>query len=153
MPQFNGFGGLAAQMWRASRMVQPAIDAELHIQGTAIANSAKALFGTYQAGWRQLAESTQKDRQRRGYSPNDPLLRSGALQGLVKPYVAHGALFVGVMSGTSVGKVDAALLMAVHELGRTDKSISARPVFGIIKGKIDNQIHAFTLGVAVRVLG
>ena len=41
---------------------------------------AKAAIGTYLFGWPQLAESTQADRSAKGYSPNEPLLRTGAMR-------------------------------------------------------------------------
>jgi hypothetical protein len=48
----------------------------------AIATEAKSVIGTYDATptWPQLAESTQRDRERKGYAPNEPLLRTGELR-------------------------------------------------------------------------
>lgn len=50
-----------------------------------IEDDAKRKFGEYQdavgpyPAWQELAESTKEDRVRKGYSPNDPLYRSGEL--------------------------------------------------------------------------
>ena len=41
---------------------------------------AKERFGHYQDGWPQLAESTQAGRVAKGYSADEPLLRSGELR-------------------------------------------------------------------------
>ncbi len=152
MRTFHGFGALGTFMWQAAKKVDPAIQAELKVQGVAIVHATKAVFGTYQPGWAALKDSTQAARVRKGYNPDDPLFASGALQAEVKPYITHGNLFVGMMPGRTIHGIDAAKLMAIHELGTVNRSIQARPVFGIIKGKIHPQIHAFTLGVAVRVL-
>ena len=43
-------------------------------------DAVHAIPGVYQAGWAELEEATQADRVRRGYSANDPLLRSGGLR-------------------------------------------------------------------------
>jgi hypothetical protein len=45
-----------------------------------VAREAKDVIGTYRYGWPQLAESTQEERVRLGYSANDPLLRDGTLR-------------------------------------------------------------------------
>ena len=46
--------------------------------GKMVEEEAKDVIGTYRYGWPQLAESTQKWRESQGYTPNDPLLWSGA---------------------------------------------------------------------------
>lgn len=52
----------------------------------AIDNTAKAEIGHYQpdvgsfAGWVELADATKADRSAKGFSENDPLLRSGELR-------------------------------------------------------------------------
>jgi hypothetical protein len=46
-----------------------------------VRDEAKALIGTYDAGdWPQLLAATQRERERLGYPPNEPLLRSGELR-------------------------------------------------------------------------
>jgi phage gpG-like protein len=45
-----------------------------------IEKKAKEVIGTYDYGWPQLAESTQEDRVHKGFSANDPLLRTGQLR-------------------------------------------------------------------------
>lgn len=54
--------------------------------GMEIMENAKERIGTYQEAtgdfpaWEQLAESTQEQRAKAGFTPNDPLLRSGELR-------------------------------------------------------------------------
>lgn len=45
-----------------------------------IEKDAKDTLGTYDYGWPQLAPSTQKERESKGFPPNDPLLRTGAMR-------------------------------------------------------------------------
>lgn len=55
-----------------------------------VEQTAKHEIGAYQdavgpfSAWPQLAESTQAERERAGYSPNDPLLRSGDLRNKIE---------------------------------------------------------------------
>jgi phage gpG-like protein len=41
---------------------------------------AKRVIGSYTFDWPQLADATQADRERRGYAPNEPLLRTGEMR-------------------------------------------------------------------------
>ena len=42
-----------------------------------VEEEAKRVIGTYDYGWPQLAESTQTQREKLGYSANEPILREG----------------------------------------------------------------------------
>lgn len=151
MPTFNGFGDLASHMWRVAQELRPAIDAELGDQGVAIANKCKAKFGTYGPGWPALAESTKRERVRLGYSPDDPLFRSGDLQSQVTHQVTRGNLFVGVPDGATLRDgTSATLVMHVHEYGDTTGRIKPRPVFGQVVDDLGDNAHAFMLGVVAR---
>ncbi len=63
---------------------------------------AKAEIGDYQpakglfAAWAQLADSTKADRAAHGFTPNDPLLRTGKLRDGIEHTVEMGALGAGV---------------------------------------------------------
>jgi hypothetical protein len=48
--------------------------------GHLVETEAKRVIGTYDYGWPQLAASTQAQRERLGFTPNDPLLRTGGLR-------------------------------------------------------------------------
>lgn len=45
-----------------------------------VETEAKRVIGTYDHGWPQLAQSTQEERARLGFHPNEPLLRTGELR-------------------------------------------------------------------------
>lgn len=68
---------------------------------TEVANEAKRVIGTYEYGWPQLAESTQEDRVKRGFTPNNPLERTGELRdsighrAAIAPDGADGLVFSG----------------------------------------------------------
>ena len=49
-----------------------------------IEEEAKRVLGSYDYGWEQLAPSTQAERQRLGFTPNDPLLRTGDLKNSIE---------------------------------------------------------------------
>jgi hypothetical protein len=54
-----------------------------------VENEAKRVIGTYEYGWPQLAESTQADRERHGFAPNEPLLRTGGMRESIE-HTVHG---------------------------------------------------------------
>ena len=66
--------------------------------------TAKAELGTYQdavgpfPAWAELAESTKDERSRLGYTPNDPLLRSGELLDSIKHDVTDLVATIGSTS-------------------------------------------------------
>lgn len=101
---------------------------ELHIGldhvAKVIEQDAKAELGHYQnevghfPAWEQLAPSTQADRVRQGYTPNDPGLRSGEMQ----QSITHDTDVLEAM----IGSDDQNLVW--FELG-TEKQ-PPRPVFG-----------------------
>lgn len=92
----------------------------------------KKKFGVYQPAvgdfhaWEQLASSTQKERSREGYTPNDPLLRDGSmLRDSVEYSVDPLTLTAAVGSKEMV--------MVYQELGthvNGMERIPPRPVFG-----------------------
>lgn len=60
-----------------------------------VEQEAKRVIGTYDYGWPQLAPATQADRVRQGFTPNDPLLRTGEMRDSITHHVAEGAGYVG----------------------------------------------------------
>jgi len=79
---------------------------------------AKEKFGVYQSGWDELAKATKEDRLRKGYTENDPLLRSGHLRDTVEMNVSERS--------ASIGSDDP--VMIYQEKG-TARGIPPRPVF------------------------
>ncbi|MBO9539683.1 hypothetical protein J7643_03725 [bacterium] len=153
---FRSFGALAGNLDGVRRRLAGATSAELEAQGAAIEATAKSKFGTYQAGWSPLADSTKADRSQQGFTPNDPLFRSGGLRDAVHHRVEGDSVFVGIEPGQTLygpdGKgVDAALVMAVQEYGDSQGRVPPRPVFGtVVIEDFDRHVEAFVLGVLTR---
>jgi hypothetical protein len=88
-----------------------------------VQEKAKEAIGTYAYGWPELAESTQESRTQLGFSANDPLLRTGALQGSIASKAegtglgAEGLVYSGEKTalwaelGTSRGEPPRSFLM------------------------------------------
>lgn len=62
-------GVVAVEVWKHHALEQACKIVE---------KEAKHVIGTYEYGWPQLAEATQEERVRLGYSANEPLLRETA---------------------------------------------------------------------------
>jgi len=98
--------------------------ATLTILGKFIQDASKRKFGHYQPDhglfeeWAELKDATQEQRQREGYSPNDPLYRSGELMESIEFSVVTNSVFVGSKNP----------IMAYQELGTNH--IPPRPVLG-----------------------
>lgn len=86
--------------------------------------TAKDEFGEYQLGigpftaWPELADSTKADRVAKGYTENDPLLRTGELRDSIQHEVVGFDAFVGSTSD----------IMPFQEFGTS--RIPPRPVLG-----------------------
>jgi len=102
------WGALAAALGNVHKMRQVgAASAALEPLAQAIEDNAKARLGHYQAAvdafpaWQQLAASTQQQRQAAGYTPDDPLVASGALRDAITHTVAADGLTaeIGIPAG------------------------------------------------------
>jgi hypothetical protein len=81
---------------RAAAEVPAGIEAGLHEAGALIEKEAKAEIGTYQRGstgpfgdWPELADYTKEDRLKRGFTENDPGLRTGEMRDSIG-HTVHG---------------------------------------------------------------
>ena len=78
-----------------------------------VEKEAKSEFGKYQGeiggyeAWAELADTTKDDRVRNGYTPDDPLLRSGEL----RDSISHETRALEAIIGSDSD------LMVFHELG------------------------------------
>jgi hypothetical protein len=101
------FGQALANLARIDRAL--AGSAALEPLAQAIQQNAQGRLGTYQAAqdsfpaWQSLATATQAERVRLGFTPDDPLLRSGALRdALVYSLDPDGkTAYIGIPSGDS----------------------------------------------------
>lgn len=105
----------------ASEEIPEAKRAALSVCGQIMQEKAKNLIGHYNyfPEWPQLAESTQEERERLGWTPNDPLLRSGELRESITHETVHDNM--EVVGSTSE-------IMVYQEFGT--KTIPPRPVLG-----------------------
>jgi phage gpG-like protein len=67
----------------------------LEVAAVIIEGEAKAVIGTYKYGWTELADSTKRDRERKGFPPNEPLLRTGELRDSIEHSAGVETAYVG----------------------------------------------------------
>ncbi|MGN6536410.1 MAG: hypothetical protein ACTHKQ_11865 [Mesorhizobium sp.] len=76
----------ATMLLEAAAVMPMAEKAALKAAGEIVQAEAKAEIGTYQdaagpfAAWAPLAEATKTDRAKQGFTPDDPLLRTGEMR-------------------------------------------------------------------------
>ena len=93
--------GFVAALRVMPRAVRAAEQRGLEYGAKLIADEARAELGTYQGAagslpaWARLAEATQEERSRLGYTPDDPGLRSGAMRDSIQQSVQHPVAVVG----------------------------------------------------------
>ncbi len=101
------FKDIASFLTYMRRMPAKLADANLHglEKGVAIiAAEARTVIGEYQAGvegfvgWAELADSTKDDRVRKGFSENEPGLRTGEMRDSIESAATFGAGVVGSQS-------------------------------------------------------
>jgi len=86
MKEFNSLGAFAEHILKVALAEEIALRKGLSKAAKLVEKEAKSEIGTYQgavgdfAAWADLAESTKEDRVRKGFSEDDPLLRSGELR-------------------------------------------------------------------------
>ena len=124
MREFTHIGEMVAHLAEIAAAETLTLHKGLKTCATAIEKTAKAEIGVYQrevgnfAGWVSLAESTQTDRAAKGFTPDDPLLRTGALRDSITHQIDELDAVIGSDSD----------IMVYQELG-TDR-IPPRAVLG-----------------------
>jgi HK97 gp10 family phage protein len=124
MKEFTSLGQFARHLATLEVAVALELRRGLDEVATAVRDKAKDEIGSYQAAigpfpaWAQLAESTVEDRVAKGYSPDQPLLRSGEMRDSIGKDVSGIEATIGSTSQVAV----------YQELG-TDK-IPPRPFLG-----------------------
>ena len=122
--EFTSFLDAAAHCAKLALAQHEADKSALERATKLLQKKVKEKFGTYQpeagpfVAWAELAESTKHDRERQGYTENDPLERSGALRESVERDVADSEGHVGSDSDVAV----------YQELGT--KNMPPRSTFG-----------------------
>lgn len=124
MREFSNIAGFIGHLAAMDAAVVLELHHGLKKCAVAIEATAKSEFGVYQgevgafSAWAPLTAGTQQERAHLGYTPDDPLLRSGELQGSVSHQVSGTEAVIGSDSD----------VMVYQELG-TDK-IPPRAVLG-----------------------
>jgi hypothetical protein len=154
MRHFADPAAFAAHLRAVAKAVPKAFAAEAKLLGSDLVKEARAMYGTYQPGWQELAPRTQAQRVKLGYSPNDPLLRSGALRDAVTFKVKPGHLFVGVPEGAiameGAKALDLVLIGWTLEKGSIQKNIPARPIYGRLMFRAHKYAHRLAFGTLKR---
>ena len=98
----NSFADLAKRLSAIGEDRGPETKAFLETVGEAIEKEAKAEIGHYQRTdtgpfpeWTELAPSTKKDRVSKGFTENDPLLRTGELRDSIAHEVRGTSVAIG----------------------------------------------------------
>jgi hypothetical protein len=124
MKEFHSITAFVEHLAAAELAMRHSLHHGLDKAAAVIERDAKAKFGEYQPdvppynAWAELAEATKRDRVARGFSENDPLLRSGGLRDSVSRRVEGLEAQVGSTSD----------VMVYQELGTP--TIPPRPVLG-----------------------
>ena len=124
MKEFSSFGQMAAHLVEMAASETLALHHGLKKCAVAIEKTAKEEIGVYQgevgpfAAWAELADSTKQDRVSKGFTENDPLLRTGELRDSISHEIDALTAVIGSASD----------IMVYQELG-TDR-IPPRAVLG-----------------------
>jgi hypothetical protein len=99
--KFASVGEFAAYLTRISRALDPSLREGLMAIGETVKVTAKAKIGHYQtevppyAFWQPLSSTTIRERLAKGWTPDDPLLRSGELRESIEFVVVHRTVAIG----------------------------------------------------------
>ncbi|CBJ38336.1 putative bacteriophage-related protein [Ralstonia solanacearum CMR15] len=124
MKTFNSFGAFAAHLAKLAETGPAVMHHALDLSAAEIQKTARGMIGDYQPAvgpfpaWEELADSTQAERARLGFSENDPGFRTGDMQASIQKIVdGHTA---------AIGSNDQHLVW--FDQGTTNQP--PRPVFG-----------------------
>lgn len=118
--KLNAFIDLLPEL---ARQVKASVQQELEQIAPQILETVQNKIGAYQEGWEPLADATQKEREEHGYSPDNPLLRTGNLRNSYSTHVNENQIIIGSFDpdaeymeiGTTSIPPRPILLPAIHE--------------------------------------
>lgn len=108
MKEFRSFAAFAAHLVERSAVTPLSLRAGLKAAAVAVERTAKEEIGHYQPevgpfpAWEPLAESTVADRVHQGFSPDEPLLRTGDLKESISHSVEGLEALVGSTSDVAI---------------------------------------------------
>lgn len=109
MIEYKTFGGFAQHLEKLAMMGPEAGEAIAEQVAIMIRDDAKAKLGHYQAAsgpfasWAPLAQETRDERVELGFTPDDPLLRSGQLRDAIDSSLQIGGAAIGVPHAAHIG--------------------------------------------------
>lgn len=151
MKNITNLAQMAAHLALNDARVVIGLHAALEKAAKRVEKRAKGKLGNYQNGngmhdaWPELAESTKVDRVRKGFTENDPLLRTGGLRDSIKHQTKGLTAVIGTDSDVAVWQelgtakipprpfLGAALY---EELDNIKKIVGHATVSGIVGNKI-----------------
>lgn len=101
MREFTSFGAFSRHLLKLAAQSEDVKHRMLDRAAEDVQKTAQGMIGEYQgavgsfAAWEQLADSTQAERARLGYSENDPGFRSGEMQRSILRTVSGEEMAVG----------------------------------------------------------
>ncbi|MEF3066304.1 hypothetical protein [Pandoraea apista] len=143
MKEFGDLMSFAVHLSTIATAVDHSLHRGLKKVAVVIEKRAEAKFGDYQtsvgpfSAWAPLAEATKADRVASGFTPDDPLLRTGSLRDSIGHQASHLEAIIGSPDDR----------MVWQELG-TDK-IPPRPVLGPAAVESKKEIDRIVAGAAV----
>lgn len=124
MQEFQSFGLFGKHLAKVAAIGEAVTHEAAKAGAQHIANDAKARIGEYQdavgpyPAWANLAPATVQDRIAKGFTPDDPLLRTGELQESIQV----------VAEGNTAGAVSDDMVALYQEMGTA--TIPPRPFLG-----------------------
>ena len=124
MQEFDSLGAFGKHLLKVAALGEQVTHIAAKEGAKFIADDAKARIGEYQDGigpfpaWRNLADSTVRDRISKGFTPDDPLLRTGELRDSIQV----------VAEGNTAGAVTDDPIAVYQEMGTA--KIPPRPFLG-----------------------
>ena len=155
MKTYKSFGALAREFEQNLRDIDAGFAVAMNKCAVAVEATAKSEFGHYQNDsangweeWAQLKASTQSERVRKGFTENDPLLRTGKLRDSVHHTAGERTFVVGsadpVMLYQELGTQDipprAVLAPALHRNIPIILNIVGNTVESAVSGQLRNGI-------------
>lgn len=145
--EFRDFGEMASHATHVALACDEALHEGLKAVTKKLLKDTRDLFGSYQTGagpfgtWQPLAQATKDDRVRQGFSPDDPLQRTGDLRDSFYAKVDRHEGGVGSDEVKALGM----------ELGDPIKSVPARPTVGLAFARNEAELFAET-GISLDAL-
>jgi hypothetical protein len=138
--EFHGFGELIEHAVGLAEVMEEVLHEGMEAITAKLLHDTREKFGEYQGGagpfqpWPPLASATIADREARGFSPDEPLLRTGELRDSYYKQVE------GLEGGVG-SDLDKALGM---EVGDPAKNVPARPTVGLAFAENEEKLFKLT---------